>query len=247
METSTDAHQRIDMALTRGRCGLWDWDLSTGTMYWSQSMYALLGHDWKTERRSFSLSQMAAIVHPDDNHLLEIARRFAARDIEELDQVVRMRHAEGHFVHMRLRAQTVDPVAANVNVIGIAVDVSEQHRLAAESRQADMRLGTAVDSMSEAFVMWDAQGRLIMCNGRFLSMMGLSAHEGQPGASRSSLESRMRRVTSEVRLITDRDAEGIAAFERELEADQWILVNEKTTPDGGMRRSSGAANLICAK
>src|SRR4029079_11983847 len=38
-----EAHQRIDMALVRGRCGLWDWDMVRGKMYWSRSMYAMLG------------------------------------------------------------------------------------------------------------------------------------------------------------------------------------------------------------
>lgn len=27
-------HQRIDLALVRGRCGLWDWDMVRGRMYW---------------------------------------------------------------------------------------------------------------------------------------------------------------------------------------------------------------------
>ena len=28
-----EAHQRVDLALTRGRCGLWDWDLERGRRY----------------------------------------------------------------------------------------------------------------------------------------------------------------------------------------------------------------------
>ncbi len=34
---------RIDTALNRGRCGLWDWDLSRGRIFWSHSMFELLG------------------------------------------------------------------------------------------------------------------------------------------------------------------------------------------------------------
>ena len=105
-----DAHERVDMALSRGRCGLWDWDLSTGSMFWSRSMHTLLGYDWK--QRVFSLSQISAITHPDDDTLLSIARRFAARETTELDTVVRMRHSAGHWVHLRLKAQTVDPVGS---------------------------------------------------------------------------------------------------------------------------------------
>ena len=30
---------RIDTALNRGRCGLWDWDLARGRIFWSHSMF----------------------------------------------------------------------------------------------------------------------------------------------------------------------------------------------------------------
>src|SRR5207237_316913 len=30
---------RIDTALNRGRCGLWDWDLARGRIFWSYSMF----------------------------------------------------------------------------------------------------------------------------------------------------------------------------------------------------------------
>jgi two-component system cell cycle sensor histidine kinase PleC len=33
---------RLDTALSRGRCGLWDWDIARGTIYWSDSMYEML-------------------------------------------------------------------------------------------------------------------------------------------------------------------------------------------------------------
>jgi two-component system, cell cycle sensor histidine kinase PleC len=38
---------RIDTALNRGRCGLWDWDLARGRIFWSQSMFEILGLDTK--------------------------------------------------------------------------------------------------------------------------------------------------------------------------------------------------------
>ena len=41
----SEAHQRIDSALLRGRCGLWDWDMGRGRMFWSRSMYEMLGYE----------------------------------------------------------------------------------------------------------------------------------------------------------------------------------------------------------
>src|SRR4029077_20320622 len=36
-------HSRIDTALNRGRCGLWDCDLASGRVFWSHSMFDILG------------------------------------------------------------------------------------------------------------------------------------------------------------------------------------------------------------
>jgi two-component system, cell cycle sensor histidine kinase PleC len=222
--------RRREMALTSGRCGLWDWDLSTGTMRWSPSMCALLG--FAEKEGVFSLSQISAIVHADDDQFMDFARRFAAREISDLDEIVRLRNADGQYLHVRLRAQTIDATSAELSVIGIAVDVTEQHRLATQSRQSDLRLGTAVESITEAYVLWDANNKLIMCNSRYITMMGLNPETAKPGVSRVELTEAMIPVVSELRMLSGRDAEGIHEFERELEDGRWIHVNEKKLPDG---------------
>ena len=228
--TGLNEKTRREMALTSGRCGLWDWNLSTGIMNWSPSMCALLGFNPK--ECSFSLSQISAITHPDDDKFLNFARRFASRDIREVDEVVRLCNVDGNYIHVRLRAQAVDPISSEINVIGIAVDVTEQQRLATQSRQSDMRLGTAVETISEAFVLWDANNNLVMCNARFISMMGLRAATAKPGISRTELTAQMMPIVSDLRLLSERDAEGVQEFEREMEDGRWIHVNEKRLSDG---------------
>ena len=44
---------RIDTALNRGRCGLWDWDIARGRIYWSHSMFAILGLAPRDELMTF--------------------------------------------------------------------------------------------------------------------------------------------------------------------------------------------------
>jgi PAS domain-containing protein len=68
----SEAHQRIDLALVRGRCGLWDWDMARGRMFWSRSMYDMLGYE---------ASDDDAVVRrrrrdhpPDDGDLFEVAK-----------------------------------------------------------------------------------------------------------------------------------------------------------------------------
>lgn len=225
-----EAHQRIDMALVRGRCGLWDWDMVRGKMYWSRSMYDMLGYEPCNSMLSFG--EVDDIIHPEDGDLFELANKIVEREIDHIDQVFRMRHADGQWVWMRARAQVIDPEAPEIQLIGIAVDVTEQRHLALRSEAADLRLRTAIENINESFVLWDAAQRLIMCNSKFQKDNGLSDRDVMPGAARAVLEERMLAFASERRLANTNGPQGGATFERQLSDGRWLQVNELRTRDG---------------
>src|SRR6185503_20338181 len=62
---------RFDTALKRARCGLWDWDLARGRIFWSTSMFDILGLPPRDELLTFG--EVSALVHPDDVKLYELA------------------------------------------------------------------------------------------------------------------------------------------------------------------------------
>ena len=226
-----EGQQRIDMALVRGHCGLWDWDMVRGRMYWSPSMYDMLGYEPCDTMLSFG--EVDAIIHPDDGNLFEIANRVMAREISQIDRVFRMRHACGHWGWMRVRAQVADPDAADIQLIGISMDVTEQRHLALRSEAADMRLRTAIENITESFVLWDAADRLVMCNSKFQQDNGLCDEDVVPGIPRAELEERMQAFVSERRLANANGPHGGVTYERQLADGRWLQVNELKTRDGG--------------
>lgn len=227
----SEAHQRIDSALLRGRCGLWDWDMSRGRMFWSRSMYDMLGYEASDDMLSFG--EVNEIIHPDDGDLFALAQSIAAHEVDQLDQVFRMKSASGQWVWVRARAQIIDPDAPNVHLLGIAIDVTEQYHLAKQSETADLRLRTAIESISESFVLWDAAQRLVMCNTRFQEQSGLAKDDVAPGASRAELEEKMNDFASERRMASAVGRSGGATYERQLIDGRWVQVNELMTRDGG--------------
>ncbi|MEP9397218.1 ATP-binding protein [Mesorhizobium sp. KR2-14] len=226
-----EAHQRIDMALVRGRCGLWDWDMVRGKMYWSRSMYEMLGYEPCDAMLSFG--EVDDIIHEEDGDLFQLANRIVSREIDHIDQVFRMRHADGHWVWMRARAQVIDPDASEIQMIGIAVDVTEQRHLLLRSEAADMRLRTAIENITESFVLWDAQQRLVMCNTKYQQDNGLSDRDVVPGTPRPLIEQRMTAFAAERRLPSANAHRGGATYERQLADGRWLQVNELKTRDGG--------------
>ena len=147
---------RIDTALNRGRCGLWDWDLSRGRIFWSQSMFTMLGLDARNDLLTFG--EVNALVKSDDIDLFAIADQLIAGKIDHIDQTFRMQHIDGHWIWLRVRCELSHGAAeGSLHLIGIAVDITEQKSLAEKTVEADLRLRDAIETIPEAFVLWDAE------------------------------------------------------------------------------------------
>ncbi len=177
---------RIDTALNRGRCGLWDWDLPRGRIFWSQSMFDILGLQAKDDLLSFG--DVSALTHPDDLRLYDLAAEIAEATATTIDHAFRMRHADGHWVWLRARCELVrQPGESGPGLIGIAVDITEQKNLVEKTMAADMRLRDAVETIPEAFVVWDADNRLVLCNSNFQELHNLPDEAITVGASYESV------------------------------------------------------------
>ena len=224
--------QRLDTALGRGRCGLWDWDIARGRIYWSDSMYQILG--FVREREFLSFGDVNALVHPDDTDLYGLARQLAAQDAA-VDHEFRIRSASGEWIWLKARAEIVqDQEDGGRHLVGIVMDVSEQRRLAESTATADMRLRDAVEAVSEAFVLWDAQNNLVLCNSKFRRLHALTPEEAQPGWRYDAIMGRaaLPQVRREFPNPDLADS-GARIFEAELADGRWLQISERRTKDGG--------------
>jgi len=231
-EIFLESNLRVETALARGRCGLWDFDFARREFYWSRSMYDMLG--LPASEKSLTFGDAARLMHPNDKSLYTLARAAARGNASQVDQVLRIRHAKGHYVWMRARAQVIRTNSGRVHMIGIAMDVTEQHRLAQRYAEADQRLADAIECTSEAFVLWDKNDRLVMCNAHYQQAYGLPDSVLVPGTERSVVNAAALRPVIE-RRRADPDRSGYAqTTEVQLADERWLQINERRTRDGGM-------------
>jgi two-component system cell cycle sensor histidine kinase PleC len=230
-ETYCEAQKRVDLALSRGHCGLWDWDLARGRIFWSRSMFELLGYAAADDVLSFG--EVEELIHPADIDLFSLAQKAAAQQIDRVDQLFRMRHADGHYRWMRIRTELVEKGSTGVHLIGIAVDVTEQHRLAAENALANENLRAAIENTSESFALWDAEDRLVLCNTKFQEYNGLPSEILKPGTPRDEISDMMREPISEKRIPSAKNLDEAKTFERQIADGRWLQVNERRTASGG--------------
>ena len=224
---------RIDTALNRGRCGLWDWDLARGRIFWSQSMFEILGLEAKNELLSFG--DVSALAHPDDLRLYDLAAEIAEATATTIDHAFRMRHADGHWIWLRARCELVrQPGEQGLHLIGIAVDITEQKSLVEKTVAADMRLRDAIETIPEAFVLWDADNRLVLCNSNFQELHNLPDEAITVGASYEAVVEAGRQPVVRSKIITGGpNIPGARTFEAQLEDGRWLHISERRTKDGG--------------
>jgi two-component system, cell cycle sensor histidine kinase PleC len=223
---------RMDLALSRGRCGLWDWDLARGRVFWSQSMFEMLGMN--PAAHSFSFDELRALLHPQDLDLAETASALLRSAACAIDHEFRMRDAGGNWIWLRARAELVQEEGASTpRLIGIAVDVTEQKLMAARSATADLRLTDAIEAISEAFVLWDEDNRLVTCNSKFRKLHGLPAEPLQPGVAYAELMSWGSLPTLQAAPALEQPSSGARTYEAQLADGRWLQVNERRTKDGG--------------
>jgi two-component system cell cycle sensor histidine kinase PleC len=224
---------RIDTALNRGRCGLWDWDLSRGRIFWSQSMFTMLGLDTRSDLLTFG--EVNALVKSDDIDLFAIADQLISSKIDHIDQTFRMQHTDGHWIWLRVRCELSQGAAdSGLHLIGIAVDITEQKSLAEKTVEADLRLRDAIETIPEAFVLWDAGDRLVLCNSHFQRLHKLPDSAVTPGTSYETVIEVGSMPEVRTRLHeTGTQAPGARTFEAQLEDGSWLHISERRTKDGG--------------
>jgi two-component system, cell cycle sensor histidine kinase PleC len=228
--------RRVDTALNRGRCGLWDWDLARGRVFWSHSMFAILGQEPRNQLLNFG--EVNDLVHPDDVSLYELAMQIAEGRTQSIDRAFRMRHAGGHWVWLRARCEiTRQPDESGFHLLGIAVDITEQMAMAEQTAAADVRLRDAIETIPEAFVLWDADNRLVLCNSNFQALHNLPDEAIAAGMPYDKIVAAGRKP--QVQATSDQSGSDLASdpgartFEAQLDDGRWLHISERRTKDGG--------------
>jgi two-component system cell cycle sensor histidine kinase PleC len=152
---------------------------------------------------------------------------------QAIDKEFRMRHETGDWIWLRARAELVGEHDSDTpHLVGIAIDITEQKQAVARTEQADLRLRDAIENISEAFVLWDADNRLVMCNGKYREFHQLPETATRPGTRYDDVAKATRQPLVSTHLDDAAGSRG-NSLEVQLEDGRWLHINERRTQDGG--------------
>jgi two-component system cell cycle sensor histidine kinase PleC len=231
--TLTVATDRLDKALDRGHCGLWDWDIARGRIFWSKSMYDILGLAENGEFLNFG--EVAERIHPDDAQLEKVIEALLTGRKTVFDEEFRMRHENGSWVWLRARAELSQSASEQApHLVGIAIDVTAQKIADRLNQEAELRLKDAIENISEAFVLWDSDNRLVLCNSKYQQFHSLPASVCLPGTAYEFVAKTAKEPAVRQRMpVNGREQPEGSTFEVQLGDGRWLQINERRTKDGG--------------
>ena len=140
--------ERLNLALDGSNAGLWDWDLRTGSVYFSPRWKAMIGY--RPEEIPDSFAEWESRVHPDDlAPVLERVRAHIGGEDQVYENVHRLRHKAGHYAWIMALGRVLrDPGGHPYRMVGIHVDITEQRRAREQAESANRAKSAFLATMS---------------------------------------------------------------------------------------------------
>jgi two-component system cell cycle sensor histidine kinase PleC len=222
-----ESERRVRLAVEAAHCGIWEWRLDADLVTMSDVTAVMLG--WGGGGVADAADVIARVAEEHQERLRQALR--AAAEFGAFDVSFRVDKPDGRgFTWVDARGQGFERGPEGfAAIIGVALDVTEERYAEHRARQAERRLSDAIDSVSEAFVLWSRNGRLLMCNDAFRTTFNVEARLLKPGAPRRAVEQVMAMAIKHRERLTG----PVGASEVELYDGRWLHLSERGTADGG--------------
>ena len=169
--------ERIQIATSAARVGVWEWTLASNTLVWDATMHRL----YDTDPGEFPGAYEAwrSRLHPDDLAATESELQDAVAGTRDFQTEFRIVRKNGEVRHLRPAAAVQrDPETGRaIRVIGVNWDITEQ-RLAETALRSNEALQRGILAHAgSAIIATDCDGTITLFNHAAEEMLGYTAQE----------------------------------------------------------------------
>jgi PAS domain S-box-containing protein len=153
--------ERLKLALEAAQDGLWDWNIETGEVYYSDQYAKIL--DYEASELAPNVSTFFKLLHPEDAQKVndEIKIHFESQSVHFLVEF-RMRSKKGAWKWILSKGKVVSWNAENkpIRMIGTHSDITDRK----EAEAFLNLLEVSINSVSESMLWIDPNGKIINAN-----------------------------------------------------------------------------------
>lgn len=174
---AADVQRKIHDALESAEHGVWEWDLTTDKVYYSEILQKQLGYNG--HEFSDALSEWSGRVHPDDlEKTIQEVQEHIKGKTPNYRAEFRMRKKDGSYAWMLAIARVIkDKNGKPIRLSGTHTDLTPQKELEAELVKQQKILESLINDSPDLIWLKDAEGVYLAANKRFEDLYGRSRKE----------------------------------------------------------------------
>ena len=176
-EAVRESNERFKIISHATNDTIWDWDLKTGHLWWSEGIFNVFGY--REGEIEFSIETWESFVHPDERERVVTGlQKMIETGGENWSDEYRFRRADGSYADVLDRGFIIRDSAKNaVRIVGSILDLTE--RKASEQALANeaARRRILVDQSRDGIVTLDQDGKVFESNQGFADMLGYTPEE----------------------------------------------------------------------
>lgn len=244
--------ERLDLVLRASNEGVWDWDLTTGEIYYSNRVLMFLGYGRIGAPNIFSNPE--PYLHPDDVESFgKKIDRIISRRGKMLAVEPRIRNQDGEWKWFRVRGIPVrDEDGKVIRMVGTLIDISKRKTAELALEEERELIDLVLDKVPVNVYFKDTESRFVRANRATAERMGAGSVENLLGKTDHDFfkfdHAEASRAT-EVQLMETRGGqEGILEHEvwEDGSRETWVLVTKKVWlgMDGELRGIFGLTHDV---
>lgn len=168
-------HERLDLAISAGRIGVWDYDLVSGTPHWDDRLHEIYGTQ---AGQASTLESWTLLVHPDDRSRVLANWENAQAHHDHYEEEFRIIRPDGEIRHIHSIARIFKDIDSRpVRAVGANWDITDQRRLTEKALEEKERLGITLASIADAVICTDGEARITFMNPVAEKLTGWSSAE----------------------------------------------------------------------
>ncbi len=163
--------EQLNLALSIGKIGVWDWDLKDDLIYWDDTMFKVFGMDPADFHNRYQ--DFGNKIHPEDRKLVEEEIQRSIEQNKMFDIDFRVIHQDKSIHHITGRGKvTYNDEGVPVRMTGTNMDITDL-----KSKQVAIENITRAIYKSNLVSEFDLEGNILYANEAFLELVGYSREE----------------------------------------------------------------------
>jgi len=173
--------KKLQMALSAGNMGTWEWDLEADKVTWSPQLERI--HGLKKGEFGGTFKDFLADVHPQDLAFLKKTIRAAVKNKKKYEVQYRIVTPDGKVCWLEARGHVITRNGNPIGMVGVCTDISSQKKAEENILQSTRQLKAVFQSVPEGLTVEDRQGKVVYANEAVAQLLGAESQSAMVSKS----------------------------------------------------------------